>query len=150
MYTRAAFGRPFLFGVSMTTIAFDGEYLYSDSQVTYAQRKSNIKKMFRVGNKYIAIAGDVSRWPSILKAVEANIGISSAVGSDSTLFLVKDKKLTIYSEGETWEQAAPDFAGTGAPYAFGAHKAGSSVKDSVKIAASLDLYSGGPIKQLKV
>ncbi|AHB12148.1 peptidase HslV family [Xylella phage Paz] len=133
----------------MTTIAWDGEYLYSDSQSTADNTKSKCVKLFRAGKARLAFTGEVHRFPALVAAVAAGEDPLPLLGSETRMFHVLDGVLTIYDDGDSWTETAPAFAGSGSQFARGAHAAGASVAQAVRIAADLDLYSGGPVRRLR-
>ena len=139
----------------MTTIAWDGETLASDSRQTgdnsfIHQVKS--KKICKIGNSYLGFAGEAQqeelfkRWfknqtnekpePSWLKDLE--------------VMLIRDG--VCYEINDLCEPTPvgkPYAIGSGEQYAMGAMKHGATAKEAVDIAKILDPFTGGTTVTVK-
>ncbi len=151
----------------MTVIAFDGEYLVADGRtngngmiITENKRKIiELDPKFRFCSyprnlysgdylKYIAVSGDCDAISSYLKFLYDGIEYKN-LNATALLFTLDH----IYrSDGDAFYDIGdePVTIGSGAPYALTAMRMGKSAEKAVKIACSIDVYSGGTIFKVKV
>ncbi|QVW55203.1 hypothetical protein pEaSNUABM29_00163 [Erwinia phage pEa_SNUABM_29] len=159
----------------MTTIAFDGVSLASDSQMTQAQYRLDLRteKIFKCpegetwfvdGKQAIAfgVAGGIES-QQILRNVLAGHGDTMGLAAHtrwpegiSMSYLVITVDGEVYTGGQEVEKAVPWIAkveppmavGSGCEFAIGAMAAGVSATDAVKVAIRYDINSGGEIQEL--
>lgn len=137
----------------MTTLAWDGKYLYADSQVTQDDRKSTMTKALRVktpeGFAYLAVAGEISVLYSVVTALQAGEPIEPLVNGNSTVLVIKNGVATVTSGKKSFTDTAPLFLGSGSDIAHGAYHVSKSVAKAVAAACAIDLYSSGPIVRIR-
>lgn len=130
----------------MTTIAWDGKTLASDSQMTgsYIEQK-NVSKIIRKGGDYYGIAGRLSEGKSFVEGEIDKL-------SDETELLIVNAKGKCVWKGRHASEPMPDKTaiGSGANFAMGAMLAGASAVEAVKIASKLDISTGGKIQSKRV
>lgn len=135
----------------MTTIAFDGETLASDSQsITQFVDPLPTQKIFRRKGRLFAVAGDYAQ--SLVVIDWLCDGEKPSFNRNE--FMVAEvigKKMEVY-DGEFYPYPAiPPFAfGSGGVFAMAAMLAGAKAKRAVEIACQLDESSGGKIRTFKV
>ena len=130
----------------MTTIAWDGETLAADGQVTSSFIGQNdSKKIFTKGGKVFAFCGTYSEGYGFLKR-------GQPIECDTIVLEFGDKSgIAIYHEKNgSHPIKAPYAIGSGCDFAMGAMLAGCNAVDAVKIAAKLDPYTGGRINSKKI
>ncbi len=139
----------------MTTIAFDGKYVAADSLITsgdvvYGQTE----KIHEVSGGLLLTAGNCEDWVS---AVEwFNNGRDQAnkptLESFISIFIPDGNGVAM----EYGSRLIPTFvslpwaAGTGRDFAKSAMMLGKDAHDAVEFACSLDIYSGGEVKSIRV
>lgn len=137
----------------MTTIAYDGQFLCTDSMMVGGHiRMGAIQKLFVLEDgPYLAVAfcgasGNVMAFLDWLKGGERpsisdefSIG-AIAIGRDGEAYQFDSEVLGRVAI------ASPEACGSGAPYAMGAMLAGASAHKAVEVASRLDTNSGGPIQ----
>ncbi len=156
----------------MTTIAWDGKTLASDgqSQVGNMIISRDKQKIFSPtdgvnwlinGEKIqaIGVAGDTSCIDEVIAKFPEDIVYDTEFTSivdfcfiaitetGSSYGVVKDKGDTLASIFSVGDMFA---IGSGDVYAMAAMKSGKSAEEAVKVAISLDVYSGGDINSYKV
>lgn len=134
----------------MTTIAFDGKTLATDSLVTYDDmRAGTINKIANVVGGILATAGNqedgllVVQWFKAGRK-ETRPVLTSFVG----LFIPNDGSAPQEFGEKLIPMAIPKFpwvAGTGKSFALAAMLAGKDAVEAVRIAIQLDIYSGGDV-----
>lgn len=157
----------------------NGFTIASDSQVTQNERPhfhSDVKKITEVGQYVIAGAG-VARYTDIIQygwippvftgedhygfmvskfipelrkaheetgyTLKKNDDFSFLVGLDEKLFYITSEYAVLRSEYGLYPM------GTGGELALGAHAAGATIKEAIKIAIKFDINSGGRIQIVK-
>jgi hypothetical protein len=139
----------------MTTIAWDGETLATDSQGTLGDHKSGgaHKKLFRNVGPFVAVAlsGELRSFPSVLESFKTG---------DVTEDSLEVAGLCVDQHGKAWEfdgyhwtfekVKAKTAMGTGWALATAAMQGGADAPLALKIACKLDLYSGGRIQKFTV
>lgn len=140
----------------MTTIAFDGKILASDSRMTSNNEimRGNVNKISIRKDYAFCLAGTFAAFEPLVKwftkgAIEADF---PSLNMQYT-FLVIDKKLkvTVYSSNNGSHKTkykAPIAIGSGQDFATGAMAIGANAKQAVKAASKLDIYTGGKIKSV--
>lgn len=138
----------------MTTLAYDGTYLYADSQITIGDLKEKGRKIHRVksegGPVLVALAGDYSQIERVLATVKAGEDLNSLIDDNSCVFLLDKTGLRICSGGKTWRESGAVFAGSGEAAARGAYSVSRNVLTSCQAAAKVDLYSCLPVVRAKI
>lgn len=160
----------------MTTIAFDGKTLASDSQLTLGDLRldSHTQKIFQPNtgefwyvNGEKAMAFGVSGKLSAVQAVRAALasGMSGYRGltadsrfpkGDSFKYLVITEAGEVYAGGQYSDDETPWLArvsppiavGSGAEFAVGAMATGASAEFAVEIASRFDVNTGGGVQVL--
>ena len=151
----------------MTTIAWDGKTLASDSQsqvgsmiTSMGSRKihhpDNVKWQINGCDiKAIGIAGDTSCIDEVVAKLQSGITYQTeftsivdfcligVTASGSAYGLSKDKGDVLPSIFEVGDMFS---IGSGDAYAMAAMKSGKTAVEAVEIAVSLDVYSGGEIQ----
>ena len=140
----------------MTTVAFDGEVIASDSRLTSGDFICSVStpKIYKIGDSFVGVCGCSEqemvylRWfkdqtkprpsPDSLKEFEAMVVRGNGKVYQSTELC------------EFVEIGYPYAIGSGGDYAIGAMMAGKSATDAVKIAIKIDPFSGGKVKSFKV
>jgi len=141
----------------MTTIAYDGITLASDSQATSSHiHTGDFQKIFKIKFEsgacvLVAGCGDAFAISAFIAWVEDGMcedeyppnmdAFTGLVVSDSGAYLFCDRPHPIPVH-------APFGMGSGGDFAIGAMAAGKSARDAVKVAITVDPYSGGKIKTL--
>lgn len=126
----------------MTTIAWDGKTIASDSQSagTYVDQHGATKIVKRDG-KIIAGSG---RFSTVCEYFDGNTEFD-----DESYFIEIDQKTgkarVIEAKG-SYPIKPPQDIGSGCDFAMGAMLAGKSASEAVKIAIKLDSNSGGKVK----
>ncbi|QXX82949.1 hypothetical protein J6836_00715 [Providencia sp. R33] len=156
----------------MTTIAWDGATLAADSQSQVGSMIVNLKeqKIFKAGNEHplkingrriqvIGICGDMSAKDEIWQTLSSGVNFGTAFNelSDFSIIAIDfDGKAFVVSKNKdekhayVYETEAPLAIGSGDSFAMGAMKSGKSAEEAVKVAISLDVYSGGDVNSYKI
>lgn len=137
----------------MTTIAWDGRALCSDSRCIYGHIKQRpVQKIFAYKGDFLAIGfcGSYNNHQAFIDWLLGK-GEKPTIPSDTAAgVIVVDKDLTAWcyhSDGASRVPAATCEAdGSGSPYAMGAMLAGANAYKAVEIAIKLDENSGGPVQ----
>ena len=160
----------------MTTIAFDGKTLASDSQLTLGDLRldSHTQKIFQPNageswyvNGERAVAFGVSGKLSAVQAVRKELasGVYGYRGlttdsrfpkGDSFKYLVITEAGEVYAGGQYSDEetpwlarvSAPVAVGSGSEYAMGAMATGTSAEYAVEIASRFDINTGGAVQVL--
>lgn len=147
----------------MTTVAWDGKMLATDSQTTISghRRGSDICKLFFVEGHMIALAGCPCRGQQFLDWFEE----TAHGGSPSNPFGKDDDEafsaVVIDPKGKCWEYdvhlspiaiLGSDAWGSGAPFASALMAAGKTAKEAVEIICRkrLDAFTGGKVQWAQV
>ncbi|WBK39689.1 HslV family peptidase [Xanthomonas phage L522] len=138
----------------MTTIAYDGESLACDSQVTSGSIKGKMKKFRRLpGGGVIVVAGEIDLLDDAVQDFldgEPPAALRDQDGQERAQFVRLDRSGCWYTSDGEWNKMYPgDAIGSGAPYALTCLHLGMSATEAVKTACQLDLYSSGPVKTFK-
>lgn len=156
----------------MTTIAFDGKVLASDSQMTLGDYRldMNTQKIFMAkpsdnwrldGNQIVAygVAGKLVGVQAVREALTSYNGLTSnhrfPKGITLKYIAITDKGV-VYTGGQYEDDELPWMAvvqppvavGSGCEFAIGAMAAGASSADAVRIAAKFDINTGGPVQEI--
>lgn len=139
----------------MTTVAWDGETLAADTQMTSGTMKSRGKKLHRVGRyKYAAFCGDVSDCQRVMDWLKDG-GVKPSFKDDAEIevLLLDKRKAACYHLDQSLvmvEQEAPFAIGSGAMAAMGAMMMGADAKKAVEIAAKVDSCTGGDVDTISL
>lgn len=137
----------------MTTIAWDGSTLASDSQEQddYIEQHAS-RKLYRIKNTLVGLAGCSAsgiQFVEWVKRGEMPDERPKFSGDFCALVIRPNGKAYEYGSSLTPMPAGRKTAiGSGRGPALGALLAGVSARDAVKIAIKLDPNSGGPVKSL--
>ncbi|AXF51106.1 HslV family protein [Salmonella phage SPAsTU] len=162
----------------MTTIAFDGNTLASDSQLTAGTLRldSNTKKIYRPesneqwvvdGKRAIAfgVAGSLGATEIVHGALRSVMvgysGLNSTtrfIKGESLKYIVITESGEVYAGGQYSDEEIPWLAkvqppiavGSGSEYAMGAMAAGVSAAEAVRIAMHFDVNTGGPVQEIVI
>ena len=140
----------------MTTIAFDGKNLCSDTQVTSDYVAfGNASKIFKMKNGgYFAGAGDMGFVSDVARWLDGDIEDAPIPNNGEKiqgLFLCANGSITECTEALRFHKACiPWSGGTGETIAMTAMMLGFSAKKAVKTAIKLDIYSGGHVEKVKI
>ena len=137
----------------MTTIAYDGETLAADSRFTNGYVDDTAKKIFKIGNIYIATAGRYSQALIFIKWCRDRTKEkpkAADLGEFQALEIRNGKPFEYDEHCEPVPMSIPAAVGSGAQFAMGAMKAGLNSKQAVRIAMKLDHNTGGKIKTVKI
>lgn len=137
----------------MTTIAYDGFTLATDSQISRNDCIDGYKnKIFQVTGGTLACAGNTECW---VTAVE---WFNKGQPQDAKPTLEKFQAIYIPDDGgpavEYFETLIPDAVfipwagGSGHSWALSAMKLGRDAAEAVQFAIEIDLYSGGEINSV--
>lgn len=131
----------------MTTIAFDGKTLASDSLVTCdGMICGDVTKIHRIDGGYIGCAGDLSDIASVVYWLQGTSDKPKDVSVFSAIIVLDDGRAFEMDERMVRFQCAiPNAVGSGAKYALTAMKLGKSASEAVEVAISMDIYSGGEV-----
>ncbi len=143
----------------MTTIAWDGKSLASDTLSTSGNMKlaGECIKTRRIGNYRVAFAGDYA--PAIeffrdkiideLHAGTMKFNYIRASEDDFTILIVEDGNTSCWiynSNSGYWDEFHPPVAiGSGSKYALGSMYSGNDAYSAVEISCKLDTHSGFPV-----
>ena len=145
----------------MTTIAWDGKSLASDTLSTSGNMKlaGECIKTRRIGNYRIAFAGDYAPALEFFKERlindlhEGTMQYSPIVASedDFTILIVEDGSTSCWiynSNSGYWDEFFPPVSiGSGSKYALGSMYAGSNAFQAVEVSCKLDTHSGFPVRE---
>ncbi|MNM27095.1 hypothetical protein D3C81_375790 [compost metagenome] len=161
----------------MTTIAYDGKRLCSDSQTSVSgkRRLGPRQKIYvagkddnwtLLGQKVIAFAaaGNSGAYHYIVAALEKGVGVEQSIAaknlSFSCIVVVESGKAYIWQvtrnlkAGEDRQEInhipGPYAVGSGADFAEAALGMGFSAKKAVKVAKRHDLHSGGKVQVYRI
>ncbi|HHR6050820.1 TPA: hypothetical protein ACS7Z1_000059 [Providencia alcalifaciens] len=150
----------------MTTIAWDGKTLASDSQSQVGNMivSKNEQKIFPATSEWsingypvkaIAIAGDSAATYEIINHLQKGLlfdsefsqitdfNLIAVIRADFAFVVSKNKDDTRAYICDVFEEFA---IGSGDAYAMAAMKSGKTAKEAVEVAISLDVYSGGIVQ----
>jgi hypothetical protein len=141
----------------MTTIAFDGRYFASDTQVSLGSMRdlTKIRKLIvdytPERETLFAVTGELAilpvliRWtivehcaPELYPPMDSNIDFTFIAYHKSERIV---RAYSPTSKGYPIFETAPFAVGSGAAFAFGALSAGQSAEKAVEVAGALDLFS---------
>lgn len=135
----------------MTTIAWDGKTLASDTQITYGGLRSRLSKIFDLPDgSYVGIAGDCHTAISVVEWLRAGAKPEKRPEVDlDTISLLR-----VVGEGEaydffgwSWRPIIGPFAanGSGAHGALVAMDLGKTAVEAIELTAKWDIYTSTPV-----
>ena len=136
----------------MTTIAFDGKKLCSDSMITLGNRIDSLKskKIFKLksSSKYkaIGISGEIRKTKELINWFNSEMNAEDYPGIEGqVLAITKRNKSHIYYNDLPCDKSNEKISsvGSGSIYAISAMKSGLCSKKAVGVAKSMDIFSGG-------
>jgi ATP-dependent protease HslVU (ClpYQ) peptidase subunit len=138
----------------MTTIAVNQDEIAWDSQITYGNVRSvmpNDKVTFAYGAIY-ACAGDAAACEALPTWHKRGAKIKSKPEGPWQMIVVTAKGCFYFTDDQpTGHKISIPFAiGSGQDFALSAMRSGKSPSDAVAIAADFDIYTGHPIKSVKI
>lgn len=138
----------------MTTVAWDGQMMAADRQLTLGGTALPLKKIFRYDNGLVGCCGSVQESMLFLewyrngrdpeRKPKLDEGFSAMVVSDGLCKRFENLLMPYLIDMPFWA------AGSGADYALGAMAAGKSAKEAVEIAIRFDTGSGLGIDVLHI
>jgi len=143
----------------MTTIAYKDGFLAADSQCNNGNFKVNYLEKIEENEDFVwASAGTVSSCYQFSlfiqsKPFKEEIFKDERHAGFCCLYYDKKKKELFYIDNDlTPEKLNVEFyaIGSGAYIAYGAMLAGKNAKEAVEIAAKMDNFTGGEIKEIKL
>ena len=139
----------------MTTIAYRDGVLACDSQTTGGGSGVSYRSIKAVVIKGVgfAAAGSASRALEYLRWARCGAkGGGPKCGDDDVFVLIHPDGRVFEKFSDGWSLSDGDFHawGSGQACALGAMAAGASAQAAVRAAARLDVYTGGPIKAMRI
>lgn len=139
----------------MTTIAYDGKTLVSDSQSSIGDLKyeADCQKLFPDVGPFVVlgVAGSYQDCMDIIEVISEYNKINHIRSLDFKELDWKAEMIGITHEGQVWHYSGnrsfelradvPYAVGSGADYALGAMAVGATATEAVLAAAKLDLYT---------
>jgi ATP-dependent protease HslVU (ClpYQ) peptidase subunit len=139
----------------MTVIAWDGEALAADSRITGGFIKDDTQKIFKIGKRYIGIAGTYSaallaiQW--MKDKTKERPRFETAKDNDFEALEIREGRAYYYDENLVEMQVSSPYAiGSGCQYAMCAMWLGHDAKRAVEAAKQFDESCGGKIKVIKI
>lgn len=140
----------------MTTLAYRDGVLAADSLATAGGiRDSEVLKVRKIGRLLTAGCGSGALCEKFVGWVQRGMpGNSPWEGSGAdgnSLLVAPDRSLVVFGVNGPWRVDRPFYAlGSGGDIALGAMAAGASAEEAVEIAIRFDVYSGGPIRSIRL
>lgn len=136
----------------MTTIAWDGESLCSDSQATAADLVVSLSavKVHRLDDGgMMALCGEPAFTRAMLDWLNGKR--PAAPTGNFAAIVVREGSVRCYDDGESYLTVeAPYARGSGCVVARVAMLCGRTAAEAVAMAAELDIYSGGPVQSMRL
>jgi hypothetical protein len=140
----------------MTTIAYDGKTLVTDSRIVSGSTVfGTATKIFKLKDgSYVAFCGRASLWPEVIEWL--NGGDKPVIVDrelDSVSALVVDKKgraFEIDDDLRPFPACVPWAGGSGQPFALAALALGHTAEEAVEVTCKLDTASGLPIQKVTI
>ena len=136
----------------MTTIAWDGETLAADSQLTgdFIYTAPD-KKIFRINNCLLATAGDDAQCNQFVEWFRDQKQDYPEKMDDVTVLVISSAGAFEYGACKTPTKiSAPHAVGSGSCFAMGAMLAGASAKKAVEISCKLCKYTSPPVRTARL
>lgn len=140
----------------MTTIAWDGKTLATDSQSNVGENKGgkHMKKLYRNVGPFqaVALTGEVRSFPLVLAAFKEG-GSALEMAVEVGAICIDKMGVAWEFDGYHWsfEKMRPRTAhGSGWALATAAMEGGADAEKALRIACKLDIFSGGRIQKFTV
>lgn len=144
----------------MTTIAFDGRYFASDTQMTLGMSRRDSQKTRKLfpdyGNKRLfmfsgalAVYPQLVHWHIVENADPSKYPNVQDCSFTFVVYYANTKLLLVYgpeSAGFPLTDKAPFTMGSGSEYAHTALLCGKSAEEAIKITSQLDVYTNSSIE----
>lgn len=142
----------------MTTVAFDGITLASDSRSTGGYIDDKTKKIWKLKDgAYMSGAGDYTailvfkRWYEGGQDYNNKPEATGEKELDFEVIVIKDGESSFYdSNFEPFNMSIPCCIGSGCQLAMAALEHGATAKEAIRTAAKYDEGTGGKIQSVKV
>lgn len=140
----------------MTTVAFDGKTLAADTLISQDNcRFGQADKCFRLSNGYVfAAAGATALSYQFKDWIEGGMNPDSVPKLEDRPFegilIIDGNAFELTRFGELFPACVPWAGGSGWQAAMVAMRLGKTATEAVELAASVDVYTGGPITTIKV
>lgn len=135
----------------MTTLAFDGKTLCTDSQISSGNLVfGNAEKILKLKDgSVVACAGSTSMWPAIVAWLDGGDRPEPREGESFTgiRVFIDGSAHEIGKELRPFPACVPWSAGTGEMIAMTAMRLGKSSREAIEIACQLDVWSGLPVQE---
>lgn len=139
----------------MTTIAWDGEVLAADSQITSGEmRVGHYRKIGKRGRVLFGASGEQGLAQRFIAWCAGGFNgdppeMTKGGSSASGLVILGDRILTFSDTGIDTVHGPYYAQGSGSPFAYGALAAGATAGDAVRAAIKHDCGSGGYVTELR-
>ena len=140
----------------MTTIAWDGMTVASDSQSTEGEIRGlhPCKKLIKYKGNIYAFAGTISSCKEVIRWLKRGgkkTDVPEMADMDFAVLQFKDGKCFLYCADFSPSQILPPYTmGTGKEVALGAILAGVTAQEAVRITCDVDINSGLPVQHYEV
>lgn len=135
----------------MTTIAFDGKILASDSRSTGNYINDKTKKIFKQGSRYYAVAGRYTTALLFLQWANDRTKEKPRLDDDFEVIEIEKGKPYYYDKNLIkTPEVIPCSIGSGCHLAMAAMLCGKNARESIEIAKKLDECTGGKVQSINV
>lgn len=130
----------------MTTVAFDGERIACDSQITYEDQKKFGEKFLRVEGRLLLVVGYVHCLYEAAEQVLKGQEIEVSEEDTHILEVLGDGTVRVHAKGDApWRQVGWSTWGSGASIASGGIVLGMRADEAVALACEVDTGTGGRV-----
>jgi ATP-dependent protease HslVU (ClpYQ) peptidase subunit len=133
----------------MSTIAFDGTIIATDSQVTDgAFVFGSMQKLYYLkGGAIVALCGSLSLYSAVVDWLDGGVKPEIKEGDNLNGIIVHPDGtfFEISSQLRIFETCIPWAGGSGQNIALAAMRCGKNAAEAVALACEMDIYSGGPV-----
>lgn len=141
--------------MALTIVAWDGKSIACDSRITGGFIQDDVKKIFKLGNRYIGIAGTYSAALLVIQWMKDKTRekpkLEIAKDDEFEAIEIKDGKCFYYDENLIEHKVSAPYAiGSGSAFAMGAMSCGKSASEAVGIAKKYDESCGGKTVVYKI
>lgn len=136
----------------MTTIATDGKTIAGDSQMqTDFVCQGGSKKLFTLKDgSIVGFCGQSQFWLPLVEWLNGGDRPELKDAEFGAIILTPEGRIFHLDDGFYKTECPPPYAmGSGGGFAMGAMLAGKTPEEAVKIAAKLDVYTGGKITVMR-
>lgn len=139
----------------MTTVAYRDGIIASDSLITSGGARAGLtaRKIRKIGGALVAGCGFIGELERFVSWVAGGMkGDDPLRGGETTALLIAPgQPLLMFAGAGPWAVESDFIAmGSGEDFAFGAMAHGASAVEAVEIAIRFDVYSGGPVRTIKL